>query len=519
MNVSRNAIEMIAGFEGLRLNAYLDPVDIPTIGYGTIRYPWGAKVRMGDTITEDEAEEFLTHEATNFAQEVTEICEGVDLNQNQFDALVSFTYNLGPGNLRSSTLLERLKEGKFDAAAREFEKWNKATIGGVKKVLPGLTIRRQAERALFERATDMGEPLPDQASDQEKAVLLQGFREGDQHVIVARDVDGAAVDIVELASNDVDSLGSLLRQYPNARRFEIAVAGEAVPEGERTQFVIRERIIKRPKQVPKLDQKLLERGNRDSETGKNDVDELQRQLQLLGYYDGAIDGHFGRGTDDAVRQFQADVFGPAEADGKVGPITWEKLFAADEPRKPEPEGERAEGLNYLRLTKTNRRDNHNLFVLTLDYFKDGVRQDSINVCSGSPRHQVFRTAEDSEPRSFEPLPEGRWTISDVLWKDGKDNYSGRVWKDGLGPAKIHMCYKEPGATRRSAIEIHIDWNKSGGKPGSAGCICPHDIAGFKTLVSWLRDTDPRSLYVDWGLGTCPRPKAPEATPEEKPCRW
>ena len=164
MNVSRNAIEMIAGFEGLRLNAYLDPVDIPTIGYGTIRYPWGAKVRMGDTITEDEAEEFLTHEATNFAQEVTEISEGVDLNQNQFDALVSFTYNLGPGNLRSSTLLERLKEGKFDAAAREFEKWNKATIGGVKKVLPGLTIRRQAERALFERATDMGEPLPDPAS-------------------------------------------------------------------------------------------------------------------------------------------------------------------------------------------------------------------------------------------------------------------------------------------------------------------------------------------------------------------
>ena len=132
---------------------------------------------------------------------------------------------------------------------------------------------------------------------------------------------------------------------------------------------------------------------------------------------------------------------------------------------------------------------------------------------------MFRTAEDSEPRSFEPLPEGRWTISDVLWKDGKDNYSGRVWKDGLGPAKIHMCYKEPGATRRSAIEIHIDWNKSGGKPGSAGCICPHDIAGFKTLVSWLRDTDPRSLYVDWGLGTCPMPKAPEATSEERPCQW
>ncbi len=519
MHVSQNAIEIIAGFEGLRLNAYLDPIGIPTIGYGTIRYPWGTKVRMGDRITEDEAEEFLIYEATDFAREVDEICEGIDLNQNQFDALVSFTYNLGPGNLRNSTLLKRLKKRRFDAAAQEFEKWNKATVGGVKKVLRGLTIRRRAERALFERATDMGDPLPDEVSDQERAVLLQGFRAADQHLIVARDENGAAVDIVELASNDTDSLGSLLRQYPNAKQFEIAPAGEVVPEGERTRFVIRERIVKRPKQVPKLDQALLERGNKDSETKKNDVEEMQRQLQLLGYYGGPIDGDFGRGTDDAVRQFQADVFGRSEADGKVGPITWEKLFASDEPRRPEPEGEPAEGLNYLRLTKTNQRDNHNLVVLKLDYFKDGVKHDSINVCSGSPRQQVFKTAMESRSGSFQPLPEGRWTISDVLWRDGKDNYTGRVWKPGLGPAKILMCFKEPGTTGRSHIEIHIDWNKSGGKPGSAGCICPHDIAGFKTLVSWLRDTDPRSLYVDWGLGTCPKPKKPEATSTEKPCRW
>ena len=105
MNVSQNAIELIAGFEGLRLNAYEDPVGIPTIGYGTIRYPNGTKVRMGDRITEDEAEEFLMHEATKFARDINEIVEGIALNQNQFDALVSFTYNVGPGALSSSTLL------------------------------------------------------------------------------------------------------------------------------------------------------------------------------------------------------------------------------------------------------------------------------------------------------------------------------------------------------------------------------------------------------------------------------
>ena len=519
MNVSQNAIELIAGFEGLRLDAYIDPVGIPTIGYGTIRYPNGTKVRMGDRITEDEAEEFLMHEATKFAREINEIFAGIELNQNQFDALVSFTYNLGPGNLRSSTLLKRLKQGDFDAAAKEFEKWNKATVDGVKKVLPGLTIRRQTERALFERPTGMGEPLPDEVSDQEKAVMLQGFRDGDQHVIVARDEAGAAVDIVELAGNDIDALRSVLSQYPNANKFEIAAAGDRIPEGERTEFVIRERLIKRPKQVPKLDQQLLQRGSKDSETGHNDVEELQKQLQLLGYYNGPIDGHFGSGTDDSVRRFQTDIFGHAEADGKVGPLTWEKLFASDEPKKPEPEGQPAEGLNYLRLTKTNQRDNHGLVVLKLDYFKDGVKHDSINVCSGSPRHQKFRTAQDSMPRTFEPLPEGRWTISNVKWADGKNNFNGRVWSKGLGPAKIFMCFKQPGTTRRSAIEIHIDWNKSGGKPGSAGCICPHDVAGFKTLLSWLRDTDPRSVYVDWGLETCPEPKAPEATSSEKPCEW
>jgi lysozyme len=115
MNVSQNAIELIAGFEGLRLDAYVDPVGIPTIGYGTIRYPNGTKVRMGDRITEDEAEEFLMHEATKFARDINEVVEGIALNQNQFDALVSFTYNVGPGALRSSTLLKKLKQGKFEA--------------------------------------------------------------------------------------------------------------------------------------------------------------------------------------------------------------------------------------------------------------------------------------------------------------------------------------------------------------------------------------------------------------------
>ena len=104
----------------------------------------------------------------------------------------------------------------------------------------------------------------------------------------------------------------------------------------------------------------------------------------------------------------------------------------------------------------------------------------------------------------EPLPEGKWSISNIEWKDGRDNYTGEVWNSGLGPAKIRTDFIEPGSTPRSAIEIHIDWNRSGA-PGTAGCVGVQNVADFKKLVTWLRDTDPRDLFVDWGLGTCPQP--------------
>ena len=104
-----------------------------------------------------------------------------------------------------------------------------------------------------------------------------------------------------------------------------------------------------------------------------------------------------------------------------------------------------------------------------------------------------------------PLPEGLWYIHDLKWCGGKDNYNGPIFAPGEGPVKADLEYKGPGSTDRSEILFHIDWNRLHGAPGSLGCACPYDIAGMKTLVSWLRDTDPRDLYVDWGLGTCPKP--------------
>ncbi len=136
-------LALIKQFEGLRLDAYICPAGVPTIGYGTTKVN-GQAVKVPSTITESQANDYLKSDVKTFEQAVNSAVT-VPVTQNQFDALVSFTYNLGPGNLRSSTLLKKLNAKDYAGAADEFPKWNKS--GG--KELAGLTRRRNAERDLF----------------------------------------------------------------------------------------------------------------------------------------------------------------------------------------------------------------------------------------------------------------------------------------------------------------------------------------------------------------------------------
>lgn len=140
MTPSPRALDLIKQFEGLKLSAYICPAGVPTIGYGTTK-----GVRMGDTITAAEAERMLAQDVEKFAKGVREAVK-VPLEQHEFDALVSFAYNVGLGAFRTSTLLRLLNAGDKEAAAKQFDRWNKA--GG--KPLAGLTRRRAAERKLFE---------------------------------------------------------------------------------------------------------------------------------------------------------------------------------------------------------------------------------------------------------------------------------------------------------------------------------------------------------------------------------
>lgn len=146
---SNAGIELIEGFEGLRLKAYLDTAGVPTIGWGSTRYADGTKVKMGDSLkSRAEADRLLLITLKYFADQVNKLVT-VELTQNQFDALVSLVYNIGVGAFAGSSLLAALNAGKYIIAADKFLDWNKSRFNGVLKINNVLVIRRVKERKLF----------------------------------------------------------------------------------------------------------------------------------------------------------------------------------------------------------------------------------------------------------------------------------------------------------------------------------------------------------------------------------
>lgn len=141
MTTGDKGIALIKHFEGFRSKAYLCPAGVWTIGYGTT-----SGVRKGQVISESQAESFLKADLAKFEAAVNKSVK-VLLTQNQFDALVAFTYNVGAGAFAGSTLLRQINAGAFGKARENFMKWVKG--GG--KTLPGLVRRRSAEADLFDK--------------------------------------------------------------------------------------------------------------------------------------------------------------------------------------------------------------------------------------------------------------------------------------------------------------------------------------------------------------------------------
>ncbi len=140
LKTSQEGISLIKKFEGCELTAYQCSAGVWTIGYGHTK-----GVEKGMTISKESAEEMLVEELHEYENYINDNVTA-SLSQNQFDAMVSWVYNLGPANLKASTLLKVLNAGDYDGVPAQIKRWNKA--GG--QTLDGLIRRREAEALLFQ---------------------------------------------------------------------------------------------------------------------------------------------------------------------------------------------------------------------------------------------------------------------------------------------------------------------------------------------------------------------------------
>ena len=143
MRINKEGLSIIKQCEGCRLKAYLCPSLIPTIGYGHT-----TGVKLGDSITQADADIYLRQDIKRFEQAVSALVK-VPINENQFSALVSFAFNVGVGNLKASTLLKNLNLRDYKGCSNEFDRW---VYGSNKKPLEGLKKRRKLERELFNKS-------------------------------------------------------------------------------------------------------------------------------------------------------------------------------------------------------------------------------------------------------------------------------------------------------------------------------------------------------------------------------
>ena len=172
MKINQDSLDLVKEFEGLKLTAYADPVGVWTIGYGTTAAAGvGVTPVRGLTITAAQAEMFLHRALDKFAAQITPGIK-VPVNENQYGALVSLAYNIGPGAFLRSTLLRKLNAGDYAGAADQFRVWNKAKG----KVLKGLTRRREAERALFLKPVSAAPASPTNWISALIAAILNLFR-------------------------------------------------------------------------------------------------------------------------------------------------------------------------------------------------------------------------------------------------------------------------------------------------------------------------------------------------------
>ena len=210
MKTSQAGIELIKQFEGVRLESYVCPAGILTIGVGHTSAAGPPKVVPKMKITYQEANEILARDLVKYESAVDRLVT-VPLSQNQFDALVSFTFNVGEGALAKSTLLKKLNAGKYSEVPAELMKWTKG--GG--RELPGLVRRRRAECALWRSVNDRSDIDVDEArvkpDPQKPAKTMSKSKEGNAAIFTGGAAAlSAAGEVSRQVKDTGDSLTSVL---------------------------------------------------------------------------------------------------------------------------------------------------------------------------------------------------------------------------------------------------------------------------------------------------------------------
>lgn len=209
MNISNNGLALISEFEGCRLEAYRCPAGVWTIGIGHTGTVDGKKISAGMTITKEKAQKLLDDSLENRYEPA--VRKLGPMNQNQYDALVSFCYNLGPGIFKGS-LLTAIQRGDWDDVARQMKLYNKATVNGEKVVLKGLTRRRNAEAELLLT------PVKEEVKEVKHVVVqtkvevngrlrtVNAIKEGGQYFVKLRDLADDAICVDYDASKKIPTI-------------------------------------------------------------------------------------------------------------------------------------------------------------------------------------------------------------------------------------------------------------------------------------------------------------------------
>lgn len=281
---SQAGIDLITSFEGCRLTAYQDSVGVWTIGYGHT-----SGVYQGMTITEEEAIAFLRQDLKTAENTENAVNSNVTygINQNQFDALVSFTFNVGTGNFTSSTLLKKLNAGDVNGAANEFDRWIYA--GG--QVLEGLVRRRAAEKQMFLSGSWEGggvdpDPDPDPTGDSTIREFQTWLNNNYNSGLTTDGIYGT----------------NTRKAATKAYQQILGVTPDGIFGSDSKAAV-----------------KILRAGDRG-----NDVHLLQGMLYCRGFNPNGVDGIFGSGTTTAVKNFQSNQ--GLSPDGLAGPDTMYALY-------------------------------------------------------------------------------------------------------------------------------------------------------------------------------------------------